>query len=94
LHARGDCRPNGAAVSDAPLRELLHTTRAYAPLTAAGYVAFGWDTNDTGPVSFDVRRRLNAQPYFDSFRRLVTRCLVDYAHALDTKTFDRRAFSR
>jgi hypothetical protein len=87
-----------ALPSDAPLRELLHTMRANAPLTAAGYLAFGWDTDDTGPVCFDIRRRLYdgdcpvvlfdhdllidaptreslepiAQPFFCSFRRLVT----------------------
>lgn len=43
--------------SDAPLRELETALEAWAPLDRAGYVAFGDDAEDAGPLCLDVRAR-------------------------------------
>jgi hypothetical protein len=113
-----------ALPSDAPLRDVRRMIRACAPLHEAGYVAFANDTNDTGPVCFDVVQRLPdgdcpvvlfdhdvlghhhadlgrraaiaplARSYFASFRHVVRRCLVEYAQAIEQKTFDWKTFYR
>ncbi|MDQ3031502.1 MAG: hypothetical protein M3Y87_03730, partial [Myxococcota bacterium] len=43
--------------SDAPLRDLESALDSWAPLDRAGYVAFGDDADDAGPLCLDLGAR-------------------------------------